>query len=182
MFLTISFCLIRTLIYILSILLMQEMVQRVLNMATEESDNPDLRDRYVYAYLLLSQYYVTPMQIVLPLIFSTALEVAPRIASSDIIFLNFINPHSIFISLSPSILLTLSLSHSLSLNPRIAPSLPRTLFHTIPLAPLSLSLSNLINLRGYVYWRLLSSDPEAARAVVLSEKPEVENNFRLRCP
>lgn len=27
--------------------------------------------------------------------------------------------------------------------------------------------------RGYVYWRLLSSDPEAARAVVLSEKPEV---------
>lgn len=27
--------------------------------------------------------------------------------------------------------------------------------------------------RGYVYWRLLSSDPEAARAVVLSEKPEI---------
>ena len=25
--------------------------------------------------------------------------------------------------------------------------------------------------RGYIYWRLLSSDPEAARAVVLSEKP-----------
>jgi hypothetical protein len=28
-------------------------------------------------------------------------------------------------------------------------------------------------LRGYMYWRLLSSDPEAARAVVLSDKPEV---------
>ena len=27
--------------------------------------------------------------------------------------------------------------------------------------------------RGYVYWRLLSSDPEAARAVVLAEKPEI---------
>ena len=27
--------------------------------------------------------------------------------------------------------------------------------------------------RGYIYWRLLSSDPEAARAVVLSVKPEI---------
>lgn len=27
--------------------------------------------------------------------------------------------------------------------------------------------------RGYVYWRLLSSDPEAARAVVLAAKPEI---------
>jgi AP-1 complex subunit beta-1 len=27
--------------------------------------------------------------------------------------------------------------------------------------------------RGYVYWRLLSSDPEAARAVVLAQKPEI---------
>lgn len=27
--------------------------------------------------------------------------------------------------------------------------------------------------RGYIYWRLLSSDPEAARAVILSEKPEI---------
>ena len=27
--------------------------------------------------------------------------------------------------------------------------------------------------RGYVYWRLLSSDPEAARAVILAEKPEI---------
>lgn len=27
--------------------------------------------------------------------------------------------------------------------------------------------------RGYFYWRLLSSDPEAARVVVLSEKPEI---------
>lgn len=27
--------------------------------------------------------------------------------------------------------------------------------------------------RGYVYWRLLSSDPEAARAVVLSAKPQI---------
>jgi AP-1 complex subunit beta-1 len=34
--------------------------------------------------------------------------------------------------------------------------------------------------RGYVYWRLLSSDPEAARAVVLSEKPEiVDDTFSL---
>lgn len=30
--------------------------------------------------------------------------------------------------------------------------------------------------RGYVYWRLLSSDPEAARAVVLSEKPEITDD------
>lgn len=30
--------------------------------------------------------------------------------------------------------------------------------------------------RGYVYWRLLSSDPEAARAVVLSEKPEIADD------
>jgi AP-1 complex subunit beta-1 len=27
--------------------------------------------------------------------------------------------------------------------------------------------------RGYIYWRLLSSDPEAARAVVLATKPEI---------
>ncbi len=34
--------------------------------------------------------------------------------------------------------------------------------------------------RGYVYWRLLSSDPEAARAVVLSEKPEIlDDTFSL---
>jgi AP-1 complex subunit beta-1 len=30
--------------------------------------------------------------------------------------------------------------------------------------------------RGYVYWRLLSSDPEAARAVVLTEKPEIRDD------
>ena len=34
--------------------------------------------------------------------------------------------------------------------------------------------------RGYIYWRLLSSDPEAARAVVLSEKPEIgDDTFQL---
>lgn len=34
--------------------------------------------------------------------------------------------------------------------------------------------------RGYIYWRLLSSDPEAARAVVLSEKPEIgDDTFTL---
>jgi AP-1 complex subunit beta-1 len=34
--------------------------------------------------------------------------------------------------------------------------------------------------RGYVYWRLLSSDPEAARAVVLSQKPEIgDDTFTL---
>eukprot|EP00753_Platysulcus_tardus_P016269 PLAT5568.3.p2 GENE.PLAT5568.3~~PLAT5568.3.p2 ORF type:complete len:938 (+),score=612.81 PLAT5568.3:117-2930(+) len=30
--------------------------------------------------------------------------------------------------------------------------------------------------RGYVYWRLLSTDPEAARAVVLSEKPVIRDD------
>ena len=34
--------------------------------------------------------------------------------------------------------------------------------------------------RGYIYWRLLSSDPEAARAVVLSTKPEIgDDTFYL---
>jgi len=34
--------------------------------------------------------------------------------------------------------------------------------------------------RGYIYWRLLSSDPEAARQVVLSEKPEItDDTFSL---
>jgi len=34
--------------------------------------------------------------------------------------------------------------------------------------------------RGFVYWRLLSTDPEAAKAVVLSEKPVIEDDtFRL---
>jgi len=34
--------------------------------------------------------------------------------------------------------------------------------------------------RGYVYWRLLSSDPEAARAVVLAQKPEIgDDTFTL---
>jgi len=30
--------------------------------------------------------------------------------------------------------------------------------------------------RGYVYWRLLSTDPEAAKAVVLSEKPRISDD------
>jgi len=30
--------------------------------------------------------------------------------------------------------------------------------------------------RGFVYWRLLSTDPEAAKAVVLSEKPLIEDD------
>ena len=30
--------------------------------------------------------------------------------------------------------------------------------------------------RGFVYWRLLSTDPEAAKAVVLSEKPVIEDD------
>jgi AP-1 complex subunit beta-1 len=34
--------------------------------------------------------------------------------------------------------------------------------------------------RGYVYWRLLSSDPEAARVVVMSEKPSLsDDSFNL---
>eukprot|EP00949_MAST-11_sp_MAST-11-sp1_P004386 g4386.t1 len=34
--------------------------------------------------------------------------------------------------------------------------------------------------RGYVYWRLLSTDPEAAKAVVLAEKPNIsDDTFRL---
>ena len=46
--------------------------------------------------------------------------------------------------------------------------------HPCPLlTPHPCPLSSHPSLRGYVYWRLLSSDPEAARAVVLSEKPEV---------
>merc|ERR1740136_158431 len=31
--------------------------------------------------------------------------------------------------------------------------------------------------RGYIYWRLLSTDPEAAKAVVLSEKPVIEDEI-----
>ena len=31
--------------------------------------------------------------------------------------------------------------------------------------------------RGYIYWRLLSTDPEAARAVVLTEKPVISDTF-----
>ena len=30
--------------------------------------------------------------------------------------------------------------------------------------------------RGYIYWRLLSTDPEAARAVVLAEKPNIADD------
>jgi AP-1 complex subunit beta-1 len=34
--------------------------------------------------------------------------------------------------------------------------------------------------RGYIYWRLLSSDPDAARSVVLSEKPQItDDSFSL---
>ena len=34
--------------------------------------------------------------------------------------------------------------------------------------------------RGYIYWRLLSSDPDAARSVVLSDKPEItDDSFSL---
>lgn len=34
--------------------------------------------------------------------------------------------------------------------------------------------------RGFVYWRLLSSNPEAAKAVVLSEKPNIaDDTFTL---
>ena len=31
--------------------------------------------------------------------------------------------------------------------------------------------------RGYIYWRLLSTDPEAARAVVLAEKPIISDTY-----
>ena len=30
--------------------------------------------------------------------------------------------------------------------------------------------------RGYIYWRLLSTDPEAAKAVILSEKPMITSD------
>ncbi len=33
--------------------------------------------------------------------------------------------------------------------------------------------------RGYVYWRLLSTDPEAAKAVVLSEKPRISDDSNV---
>merc|ERR1712087_54120 len=34
--------------------------------------------------------------------------------------------------------------------------------------------------RGYIYWRLLSTDPEAAKQVVLAEKPHItDDSFSL---
>jgi AP-1 complex subunit beta-1 len=36
--------------------------------------------------------------------------------------------------------------------------------------------------RGYIYWRLLSTDPEAAKAVVLSEKPVIADDTYLLEP
>ena len=36
--------------------------------------------------------------------------------------------------------------------------------------------------RAYVYWRLLSSDPEAARAVVLAEKPVIAQDTSAMDP
>ena len=34
--------------------------------------------------------------------------------------------------------------------------------------------------RGFIYWRLLSTDPEAAKIVVLGDKPVIEDDtFRL---
>ena len=30
--------------------------------------------------------------------------------------------------------------------------------------------------RGYIYWRLLSTDPEAAKQVVLAEKPNISDD------
>jgi AP-1 complex subunit beta-1 len=36
--------------------------------------------------------------------------------------------------------------------------------------------------RAYVYWRLLSSDPEAARAVVLAEKPVISQGTATMDP
>ncbi|CAO3583435.1 unnamed protein product [Absidia cylindrospora] len=32
--------------------------------------------------------------------------------------------------------------------------------------------------RGYIYWRLLSTDPQAAKAIVLSEKPEIDEKLQ----
>jgi AP-1 complex subunit beta-1 len=36
--------------------------------------------------------------------------------------------------------------------------------------------------RGFVYWRLLSTDPEAAKAVVLAEKPTITDDSGLLAP
>ena len=36
--------------------------------------------------------------------------------------------------------------------------------------------------RAYVYWRLLSSDPEAARSVVLAEKPVIAQDTSAMDP
>jgi hypothetical protein len=30
---------------------------------------------------------------------------------------------------------------------------------------------------GFIYWRLLSTDPEATKRVVLAEKPVISDNF-----
>ena len=36
--------------------------------------------------------------------------------------------------------------------------------------------------RGYIYWRLLSTDPEAAKQVVLAEKPHISPSSPLHLP
>ena len=63
--------------------------------------------------------------------------------------------------------------------PSSLPHTPSTFFFSFPFDTSLTSTHHFLNISyspsfsGYVYWRLLSSDPEAARAVVLSDKPEV---------
>ena len=56
-----------------------------------------------------------------------------------------------------------------------------TLTCLLPLTPQETDNPDLRD-RAYVYWRLLSSDPEAARSVVLAEKPVIAQDTSAMDP
>ena len=62
-----------------------------------------------------------------------------------------------------------------------SPESESTLTCLLPLTPQETDNPDLRD-RAYVYWRLLSSDPEAARSVVLAEKPVIAQDTSAMDP
>ncbi|XP_024908483.1 AP-1 complex subunit beta-1-like [Cynoglossus semilaevis] len=124
----------------------QELVQQVLSLATQDSDNPDLRDRgYIY-WRLLSTDPVAAKEVVLaekPLISEETDLIEPTLLEELICHIGTLasvyhKPPSAFDSDNPD-----------------------------------------LRDRGYIYWRLLSTDPVAAKEVVLAEKPLISEETDL---
>ena len=159
----------------------QELVQQVLSLATQESENPDLRYHRHVSLILL-------MNIVLLLLF----HLHPTFCISITLIVLFIAPFLVFSGSFCKLLFLFFLLFSLaslmvlSIIALVLIYLPHSTFST----SFSFSTSSFCSTsppsptrdRGFIYWRLLSTDPAAAKDVVLAEKPLIAEETDLLEP